>query len=1563
MKKASLAALLPLIAVGLVSCAASDDASGAVPKERMQEEVQKVLDRAVAEGRQGAVQFCVYIDGECVVDAWAGTYATNSTRRIDGDSLFPVYSTEKQLLVTAAHRAHELGLLDYEKPVKSYWPEFTGSPEKEALTVRELMGHRAGLPSALPKDTALADRTNWNYKVAWFAKQPAKAPGRVQRYLSGSFGVYLGHVLECVCKKPVKDVLDEQAIVPAGIANDFFFISGPEEDERIVTVYNGVESGNFERMNETPFRRAIDPSGWAVASARGIAKFYNRLCGFDGAPPLIRPETLDFALRLNRCDGEPVTPEINDKWIMVWGLGYGLWGDDRDLSSVFGQGGLGGSEGMCDRKKRICIGYTCNIASNFDGFNRITGELFRIVGFKTRYTHGDRERRPMVRMPGATSAAKGIYRNGWIDFNKNNEKDVYEDPTQPVESRVADLISQMTVEEKTCQLATLYGSGRVLKDAQPTDGWLNEIWKDGIANVDEELNGVGPMYKDHPELVYSFSNHVAAVNAIQRWFVERTRLGIPVDFSNEGIHGLNHTKATPLPAPIGVGSTWNRALVREAGEIVGREAKLIGYSNVYAPILDVARDPRWGRTLECYGEDPYLVGSLGVEMVRGLQSQGVASTLKHYAVYSVPKGGRDADCRTDPHVTPRDLHEIFLAPFRRVVCEAHPLGAMCSYNDWNGEPVAASRHFLTDILRNEYGFDGYVVSDSEAVEFVHTKHAVAETYAEACVQVLKAGLNVRTHFSPPKDFILPVREMIAAGRLPMSVVDRRVSEVLSVKFRLGLFDNPYLGDVARADAEAGLAHRLDFADRIQSESFVLLKNGGILPLDVAKVKRVLVTGPLAAEANYMTSRYGPNGNPVVTVLDGLRDYLKGTAEVVYAKGCETVDADWPDSEIVPRPLTAKESAAMDAAVGCAGDVDVIVAVLGEDERCCGESRSRTSLDLPGRQQQFLERLQATGKPVVLVLVNGQPLTVNWADRNVAAILETWFPGPRGGVQIAKTLFGELNPSGRLTVTFPKSIGQIECNFPFKKGSHGGQDRSGGPNGSGATRVIGSLYPFGYGLGYTTFAYSDLDVAEGGIGRDVLWTVSCDVTNVGKREGSEVVQLYVRDLFSSVVTYDSVLRGFEKVRLKAGESKRVTFTLSRSDLMILDRDMKWVTEPGEFEIRVGSSCEDVRLREVVRLAPPGTGRTERPWLVVNEDNDHYFKNPSELMTEKALRDYLDYTCRGKVTHFFMCPSGQRANFDSKTWEPIWKGANEPDRFGRTNNLWCVNAKLLYDRGIDPYAVWTKRCRERGVSPWLSMRMNDVHFSHVTNYFRNTTFCRMRKDLWVNPAGKGWADASLDYAQPEVRGYVLAHLREIAGRWDVDGVELDWMRFGRHLRPDHERSDAHCLDDFVRQARQALDEVGARRGCRLSLGVRVCRDPDLAWTKMGMDVAGWAREGLIDLVVPHSFYRTDSGIAVAKWIARIGAANPKVRVVPGIDSLAFVDGKDVWMTPEMYRGVAAKFWREGAQGIYLFNLPYLGKFQTDGKRFDYDVADVIFREGLDPVAIDGRKRTEVVEYHDF
>lgn len=784
--------------------------------------------------------------------------------------------------------------------------------------------------------------------------------------------------------------------------------------------------------------------------------------------------------------------------------------------------------------------------------------------------------------PGVFAQKSSIYHKGWIDFNKNGVMDVYEDPSQPIDKRVDDLLSQMTLEEKSCQLATLYGYGRVLKDSLPMPSWKNEIWKDGIANIDEQLNGVGRGAAKARHLIVPFSSHVKALYDTQRWFVEETRLGIPVEFSNEGIHGLNHTLATPLPAPIAVGSTWNRALVRRAGEIAGKEARLLGYHSVYAPILDVARDPRWGRVLECYGEEPYLVSELGCEMVNGIQSNGIGSTLKHFAVYGTPKGGRDGKCRTDPHVTPRELHEIHLFPFKRVITRAKPWGVMSSYNDWNGEPVSASHYFLTELLRGEYGFDGYVVSDSEAVEFIHTKHQVASTYEDAVRQALEAGLNVRTHFTKPSDFILPVRKLVEENKLAMSTVDQRVRDVLRVKFRMGLFDNPYSVNPTDADKYVGADKNHDFVKDMQRQSLVLLKNeNDLLPLDKKVIKNVLVTGPLADEDNFMQSRYGPNGLSTISVLKGVRDYLGGSAVVNYEKGCDIVDALWPASELMPVELTQAEDSMMQAAVDKAKEADVVIAVMGEDEYRVGESRSRTSLELPGHQRELLRALHATGKPVVLVLINGQPLTINWEDAKLPAILETWFPSYRGGEIIAETLFGDNNPSGKLTVTFPKSVGQVEYNFPFKKGSHGKQSKS-GPNGSGTTRVIGALYPFGHGLSYTQFDYSNLKVNAPESGTQGNVNVSVDVTNVGKRFGEEVAQLYLRDKYSSVVTYDSQLRGFEKVALQPGETKTIHFTLTPADLELLDKNMNWTVEPGEFEVMIGASSEDIRLKQMFEL---------------------------------------------------------------------------------------------------------------------------------------------------------------------------------------------------------------------------------------------------------------------------------------------------------------------------------------------------------------------------------------------
>lgn len=773
---------------------------------------------------------------------------------------------------------------------------------------------------------------------------------------------------------------------------------------------------------------------------------------------------------------------------------------------------------------------------------------------------------------------KNIYFKDWIDFNKNGIKDDFEDSKQPIQNRINDLLNKMTIDEKTAQLATLYGYGRVLKDSLPNSSWLTKIWKDGIGNIDEHLNNTTFRKQTYTSLSFPFSKHANAINQVQKWFIEETRLGIPVDFTNEAIHGLAHDRATAFPAPIAMGSTWNKSLLNQSGHILGREAKALGYSNIYVPILDLARDPRWGRVVETFGEDPFLVTELGKQVVLGVQSEHVASTLKHYAVYSIPNGGRDGNARTDPHVAPRELFDMYLYPFRRVIQETKPKGVMSSYNDWNGEPITGSYYFLTELLRKEFGFNGYVVSDSEAVEYLQTKHRVAKDKNEAVKQAFDAGLNVRTNFDAPDNYIKPLRELYQAHLINDSVLDNRVSDVLRVKFELGLFDQPYVNE-KNADVIVNNEDAKNFSKQISKESLVLLKNEkNILPLSTDKYKQILVTGPLAADKEHSLSRYGPNNTNIVSVLEGVKNLLKGKVNVEYQLGCNVADENWPESELYSIDLTEKEKKQIDSAIEVANKSDIIIAVMGETEQLVGESRSRTSLELPGNQNAYLRALYATGKPIILVLINGRPITINWPQKNIPAIIEAWFPGEYGGDAIAEAIFGLYNPGGRLPMTFPKSIGQLEYNFPYKPAAHAGQPGD-GPNGFGKTNVFGALYPFGFGLSYTSFAYSNLTLPASFNSNDTV-LVSVDITNSGNYDGDEVVQLYFKDDLSSVTVYEKQLRGFERVHLSKGQQKSIHFILRPDDFKLHNKDMKWVIEPGTFTLMIGSSSEDIRLSKQI-----------------------------------------------------------------------------------------------------------------------------------------------------------------------------------------------------------------------------------------------------------------------------------------------------------------------------------------------------------------------------------------------
>ena len=764
----------------------------------------------------------------------------------------------------------------------------------------------------------------------------------------------------------------------------------------------------------------------------------------------------------------------------------------------------------------------------------------------------------------------GIYHKGWIDFNKNGKMDLYENPKAPLEDRVQDLLSQMTLEEKTCQMATLYGSGRVLKDALPQNNWKTEVWKDGIGNIDEEHNGLGAFKSEYS---FPYAKHVNAKHTIQRWFVEKTRLGIPVDFTNEGIRGLCHDRATYFPAQCGQGATWNKKLIARIGEVEAKEAVALGYTNIYSPILDIAQDPRWGRCVETYGEDPYLVGELGKQMITSLQKYNLVATPKHFAVYSIPIGGRDGKTRTDPHVAPREMRTLYIEPFRMAFQEAGALGVMSSYNDYDGEPITGSYHFLTEILRQEWGFKGYVVSDSEAVEFISNKHKVADTYEDGIAQAVNAGLNIRTHFTPPADFILPLRKAVDDGKISQETLDKRVAEILRIKFRLGLFDNPYRGNGKQAEQIVHSKEHQAVSLEAARQSLVLLKNEtNLLPLSKS-IRSIAVIGPNANEQTQLICRYGPANAPIKTVYQGIKELLPHT-EVIYKKGCDIIDPHFPESEILDFPKTAEEVQLMEEAIRAAKQAEVVVMVLGGNELTVREDRSRTSLNLPGRQEELLKAVCATGKPVILVMLDGRASSINYAAAHIPAILHAWFPGEFCGQAVAEALFGDYNPGGRLAVTFPKSVGQIPFAFPFKPGS----------DESSSTSVYGALYPFGHGLSYTTFTYSDLHISPSHQGVQGDIHVSCKIKNTGKIKGDEVVQLYLRDEISSVTTYTKVLRGFERISLEAGEEQTVHFRLRPQDLGLWDKNMNFRVEPGSFKVMLGASSTDIRLHGQFEITP-------------------------------------------------------------------------------------------------------------------------------------------------------------------------------------------------------------------------------------------------------------------------------------------------------------------------------------------------------------------------------------------
>jgi beta-glucosidase len=738
---------------------------------------------------------------------------------------------------------------------------------------------------------------------------------------------------------------------------------------------------------------------------------------------------------------------------------------------------------------------------------------------------------------------------------------LYKNPQANIDQRVDDLLSRMTVDEKAQQLRCLW-QGRMTLDS----GGAYDPAK-ASAVLANGIGGIGPIDMD-------VDKEVAERNAIQRYLVEQTRLGIPAMFHDEACHGFRDIGASSFPVPIGLACSWDPALTEKIYTAIAAEMRARGVSQALAPIVDIDRDPRWGRTDETMGEDPYLNGKMGAAMVRGLQGSAdgtfppmhVAATLKHFVGHGQPEGG---DNRSPADVPPRELLDEHVMAFRIAINDSHPAGVMPAYIEVDGIPMHASVSLLRDLLRKELGFTGLIASDYEGMEFLYQVHHVAADMDDAAVVALRAGVEMNF---PDGVATTHLAKLVEDGRVPMDELDAAVRHVLRLKFALGLFENPY-GDAAAAKAAAQLDSTKQLALQAARESIVLLKNRDhLLPLPKDKFKTIAIIGP-----NADSDRLGSySGEPLyrVSLLDGIKRKLGDDSRVVWAQGCKlatnlpdsSLDA-WKDATFIQPPTEAENRADIAQAVEVAKQADLIVLALGENEFFCRESWSpnhigdRSSLDLPGAQNDLADAIFALGKPVVVYLTNGRPLGVPNLVEKADAVLEGWYMGQETGNAAADILFGDVNPSGKLTITVPRSVGQVPLYYNCKPGARLYNY---------VDQTIKPLFPFGYGLSYTTFEYSDPRLSSPTMQTDGQVQVSETITNTGPVAGDEIVELYIHQLHTSVTRPIKELRGFQRVTCRPGESQTVTFTLDASALMFHDENMREVVEPGDVAVMVGPS---------------------------------------------------------------------------------------------------------------------------------------------------------------------------------------------------------------------------------------------------------------------------------------------------------------------------------------------------------------------------------------------------------
>ncbi len=758
----------------------------------------------------------------------------------------------------------------------------------------------------------------------------------------------------------------------------------------------------------------------------------------------------------------------------------------------------------------------------------------------------------------------------------------YRNAALPPARRVKDLLSRMTLEEKAAQMMCVWqkkADTLVDDDGNFDLPKARKAFKDrrGLGQVGRPSDAGGPRDSANCRTARTMAE---LTNAIQKFFLENSRLGIPVIFHEECLHGHAAVGGTSFPQPIGLGATFNPELVEALFSMTAAEARARGAHQALTPVVDVARDPRWGRVEETYGEDPYLVSRMGIAAVRGFQGDAsfgdkrhVIATLKHFAAHGQPESGMNC---SPVNVSPRVLRETFLFTFKEAIHKGGAISVMASYNEIDGIPSHANRWLLRDVLRKEWGFKGFVVSDYYAITELNYRaevrgHAVAKDKKEACRLAVQAGVNIEL---PEPDCYLHLVELVRKGVLKERQLDDLVAPMLYWKFQLGLFDDPYV-DPDAADAIVGCDAHRQLALQAARQTITLLKNeGNLAPLSLDGIKTIAVIGPNAHRS--LLGGYSGIPKHDVTVLDGIKARVGNRANVLYSEGCKiTIGGSWVQDEVAPSD-PAEDRRQIAEAVKVAQKADVIVLAIGGNEQTSREAWSfvhmgdRASLDLIGRQDELVQAMVATGKPVIVFLFNGRPLSINALSRDVPVIFECWYLGQETGHAVAEVLFGDCNPGGKLPITIPRSAGHLPAFYNYKPTARRGY----------LFDDVTPLFPFGFGLSYTTFAIANVRLDKKKIKQGASTRVSADVSNTGGRAGSETVQLYIRDVFSSATRPLKELKGFRRIVLDPGETRTVTFDITPELLAFYDADMKFTVESGDFEIMVGNSSRDADLQKVV-----------------------------------------------------------------------------------------------------------------------------------------------------------------------------------------------------------------------------------------------------------------------------------------------------------------------------------------------------------------------------------------------